>query len=166
MNASTWRANDCVTLRFCFCTIARFPTLARSLFFIAWLQLRALPEIVWVMLSPSGRGIPLRAGSPHCCNDRRPGSGSPHPHGPLHRKSNGHPGFADPLRSGATAHSGRASLGPHHPLHPAEQRVPGTSAGLPARSRLPRPDGPVRTSGLRPRREELDTKGHRPRGTH
>src|SRR5436190_15747886 len=48
---------------------------------------RAPPEIVWVMLSPSGRGIPLRAGSPRCCNERRGSpakSRLPRPDGLLH----------------------------------------------------------------------------------
>jgi len=29
---------------------------------------KALPVLVWVMSSPPGRGIPLRASSPRCCN--------------------------------------------------------------------------------------------------
>src|SRR5206468_4028131 len=59
---------------------------------------RAPPEIVWVMLSPSGRGIPLRAGSPRCCNERRPGYGSPHPPAGVRRSA---PACSDsPKRSG------------------------------------------------------------------
>ena len=108
----------------------------------------ALPEIVWVISSPSGRGIPLRAGSPRCCNDRRPGSGSPHP----------------PRRGGSPI---RPCL--LHPLRLEEQRVPPEAwtvgprwggrythqRGSPARSRHPRPDGFDRASWLRPRLERL-----------
>ena len=105
----------------------------------------ALPALVWVMSSPSGRGTPLRAGSPRCCNDRRPGSGSPHP----------------PRRGGSPI---RPSL--LHPLHLEEQRVPEAwtvgprsgrrcahQRGSPAMSRHPRPDGLVRVSPLRSRLE-------------
>src|SRR2546428_11819205 len=84
---------------------------------------RAPPEIVWVMLSPSERGIPLRAGSPRCCNERRPGSGSPHP----------------PRRGGFPI---RPS--PLHPLHLEEQRVPRHG-----RSGLP-PAATANTSGAPP----------------
>src|SRR5947209_2405126 len=53
------------------------------------------------MSSPSGRGTPLRAGSPRCCNDRRPGSGSPHPpHG-----------GGSPIRFGLVRHP--EAVGPH-----------------------------------------------------
>src|SRR5206468_7737818 len=62
------------------------------------------------MSSPSGRGTPLRAGSPRCCNERRPGSGSPHP----------------PRRGGSPI---RPSL--LHPLHLEEQRVPRNRLGFP-----------------------------------
>src|SRR5438093_3526438 len=114
---------------------------------------RAPPEIVWVMLSPSGRGIPLRAGSPRCCNERPPRSGSPHP----------------PRRGGSPI---RPCL--LHPLHLEEQRAPEARTfgprwggrcthqrGSPARSRLPRPDGLVRASRLRPRLEGLGAKDRR-----
>src|SRR2546430_1093407 len=90
---------------------------------------RAPPEIVWVMLSPSGRGIPLRAGSPRCCNERRPGSGSPPPHGPLHHRSNGHPRFADPLRPVPTAPNGRASPGPPRRPRPCSWGARGAGGG-------------------------------------
>ena len=48
---------------------------------------------------------PLRAGSPRCCNARRPGCGSPHP---PHRNA----GAPDPALSEPTGRAGRASLGP------------------------------------------------------
>ena len=48
---------------------------------------------------------PLRAGSPRCCNARRPGCGSPHP---PHRNA----GAPDPALSEPTGRAGRASFGP------------------------------------------------------
>ena len=120
------------------------------------------------MLSPSGRGIPLRAGSPRCCNDRRPGSGSPHP--PHGGGSPIRPCLLHPLGTRCSAECNGS---------PEEQRVPEAwtvgprsgprcahQRGSPARSRLPRPDGLVRTPRLRPRLEWLGAEGRRPRGTH
>jgi len=68
-------------------------------------------------------------------------------------------GFADPLRPGTTARSGRASLGPHHPLHPAEQRVPGTPAGLPRKVASSSPRRPALASWLRPRMRGMGAFG-------
>ena len=70
----------------------------------------ALPETVWVISRPSGRGIPLRAGSPRCCSERRPGSGSPHPPAGVRRSASA---WGDsPKRSGlaraAAAHTSGA----------------------------------------------------------
>jgi hypothetical protein len=110
------------------------------------------------MSSPSGRGPPLRAGSPRCCNDRRPGSGSPHPpHG-----------GGSPIRFGLVQQP--EAVGPHSGRitrciqgsngSPAHQR------GSPARSRHPRPDGLDRASWLRHRLHRLRAEGPRHRGTN
>jgi hypothetical protein len=96
----------------------------------------------------SGRGTPLRAGSPRCCNDRRPGSGSPHPpHG-----------GGSPIRFGLVRQP--EAVGPRSGRRCAHQR------GSPARSRLPRPDGLVRAYRLKPRLEDLGAKDRRHHGTH
>ena len=86
----------------------------------------------------SGRGTPLRAGSPRCCNDRRPGSGSPHPpHG-----------GGSPIRSGLVRQP--EAVGPRSGrITRCIQRSNGSPAhqrGSPARSRHPRPDGLVYAS--------------------
>src|SRR5207249_4870852 len=61
----------------------------------------ALPEIVWVISSPSGRSIPLRAGSPRCCNDRasklRPRVEGLGAENRRHRGTHNKGGLADPL---------------------------------------------------------------------
>jgi hypothetical protein len=88
------------------------------------------------MSRPSGRGTPLRASSPRCCNERRPGSGSPHP-----PRRGGSPIRPSLMRQAWT-------VGPRSGRRCAHQR------GSLARSRHPRPDGLVRVSPLRSRLEE------------
>ena len=105
-------------------------------FLFATVRIWALPETVWVRSSPSGRGIPLRACSPRCCNERPPRCGSPHP-----PRRGGSPIRPCLMRQART-------VGPRWGGRCAHQR------GSPARSRHPRPDGLVRVS--RPSRGSKD----------
>ncbi len=132
----------------------------------------ALLEVVWGMCRPSGRGIPLSAGSPRCCNEPLPGCGSPHP--PRRGGFPIRPCLLHPLGTRCSAECNG---------YPEEQRVPEAwtvgprsgdrfehQRGSPARSRLPLPDGLARTPGknrskARLRRSSCYTFCHGHRGS-
>ena len=116
----------------------------------------ALPEIMWVMSSPSGRGIPLRACSPRCCNERPPRSGSPHPPcrggSPIHPCLMRQPRTVGPRSGRITRCIQRSNGSPA--LHPPR---PGTNKSSVRGARAQRAALPPRPSFLYARRAR--TKG-------